>query len=224
MDPAIEEAIKLETGDSPPYTQDLLSSVGYLEVVHARDIEALRDCPNVEVLSLIGCDPVDLRVLSGLERLSSLVVQVSNLGSIAGVAQLPSLYKIELTASLVEDLAELQSCRGLRYVKLQGNPLTESSYREVISSLRAEGVRVAFPDEREWRINGLLREAGFLYGYYRAHDGYRLCRPGLRLTDHPEMNHPIVDPGRLEEIIATNPAALPELFRRMDLMPRTLGP
>ncbi|MFB6819710.1 hypothetical protein ACFCV8_34800 [Streptomyces sp. NPDC056347] len=224
MDPSVAQAINQETGQSEPFSLELLQSLTYLEVSYARTLEDLSVCQNLEILQLIGCDPVDISQLGILPELVTLVVQVSNLESLAGVENFPSLRRLMAGMNWIEDLSPLLSCPHLRRLDVRGNPLSDSSYRTLVPRIQESGTRVSVSAEPDWQMTLELRRRGFPYSFYKAHDGTRLCRPGLALTDRPDTSHPIVGREELADLLDRHPDEVPGLFERRDLMPTTFGP
>ncbi|MET9660872.1 leucine-rich repeat domain-containing protein [Streptomyces sp. NPDC006510] len=224
MDPSVAQAISQETGQQQPFSLELLQSVTYLHVSYARTLEDLSACQNLEILQIIGCDPVDLRQLGELPTLATIVAQFSNLENLAGVEHFPSLRRLTAGMNRIEDLSPLLSCPKLRRLDVRGNPLSENSYRILAPQLQEKGVRVSVSGELDWKMTLELQRRGLPYCFYKAHDGTRLCRPGLALTDMPDLSHPIVAREELANLLDQNPDEVPKLFDRMDLMPTTLGP
>ncbi len=224
MDSSIAQAISQETGQQQPFSIELLQSVTYLHVSYARTLEDLSVCQSLEILQIIGCDPVDLSQLGELPMLATIVVQFSNLENLAGVEHFPSLRRLTAGMNRIEDLSPLLACPRLRRLDVRGNPLSENSYRILAPQVQEKGVRISVSDELDWKMTLELQRHGLPYCFYKAHDGTRLCRPGLALTDMPDLSHPIVAREELANLLDQNPDEVPKLFDRMDLMPTTLGP
>ncbi|MFD8847814.1 hypothetical protein [Streptomyces sp. NPDC059604] len=225
MDPSIAQAIKNETGQSQPFSLETLESVTYLHVFYARDLFSLSSLPRLEILQLTGCDPVDLSQLGELPKLFTLVVNFSNLKNLAkAVDSFPSLRRFDAGMNRVEDLSPLLLCPKLRHLDVRGNPLSESSYRTIVPQLQRKGIRVSASDAPDWQMTIELHRRGFPYCFYRAHDGTRICRPGLGLTELPDLSHPIVLREDLAKLLEQSPDKVPGLFDRKDLMPTTFGP
>ncbi|MFF8617196.1 hypothetical protein [Streptomyces sp. NPDC015350] len=224
MDPSVAHAISQETGQPQPFSLELLQSVTYLHVSYARTLEDLSACRNLEILQIIGCDPVDVGQLGNLPELATIVVQLSNLESLVGIENFPSLSRLTAGMNQIRDLTPLLSCSELRRLDIQGNPLSEFSYRTIVSQLQEKGIRVSVSDEADWKMTIELQRHGFPYCFYKAHDGTRLCRPGLALTDLPDLSHPIVPREELANLLDQSPEEVPKLFDRKDLMPTTFGP
>ena len=224
MDSSVARAISNETGQSQPFSSETLQSITYLRVSYARTLEDLTHCHNLEVLQVIGCDPVDLNHLSNLPNLTSLVVKFSSLSDLTGVENIPSLLRFVAGMNRIEDLSPLLRCPELARLDIRGNPLSVDSYRTLVAQLQDKDIRVTVSDESVWQMNLELQRHGFPFSFYKAHDGTRLCRPGLALTDLPDRSHPIVALDDLSLLLARNPGEVPNLFDRKDLMPTTFGP
>ncbi|MFB6716608.1 hypothetical protein ACFCZY_36185 [Streptomyces sp. NPDC056237] len=210
---------------SPPFLSEVLNSVTYLHVSYARSLHDLSKFPGLEILQLVGCDPVDLGQLGELPALCSLVVKFSNLTDLAGVGEkFPQLRRFEAGMNRIEDLSPLLECAKLRRLDVRGNPLSEGSYREIAPELLNRGVRVSLSEEADWKMHLELQRHGLPFGFYSAHDGSRLCRTGLAETDRPDLSHPIVSRDVLAGVLARDPGEVQKLFSRADLMPTTLGP
>ncbi|WP_145503809.1 leucine-rich repeat domain-containing protein [Streptomyces sp. CFMR 7] len=224
MDLAIEQAVSRETGQQPPFPDESLRSVTYLHVHYARTLEDLSRFRDLEIVQLVGCDPVDLGRLTHLAELSTIVVEFGSLKDLAGVQNFPSLRRFSAGMNMIEDLTPLLECPKLRRLDVRGNPLSEHSYRTLAPQLEKKGIHVSLSGESEWRMTLDLRRHGFPYSFYKAHDGTRICRPGLALTGMPDKSHPIVDREELEELLRHQPENIPKLFERDDRIPTTFGP
>jgi Leucine-rich repeat (LRR) protein len=224
MDPAVAEAITRETGLSHPLPAETLEEINYLHVSYSRSLVSLSELRGLEILQLIGCDPVDLTQLGTLPEIVTIVAKFSNLESLSGIEKFPSLTRLTIEMNQIRDLDPLLQCPKLRHLAVQGNPLSETSYREIVPQLQEKGIRVSFSDEPDWRMTIELQRRGFPYCFYKAHDGTRICRPGLALTDLPDLSHPIVSRKELTKLLGQSPEEVPGLFERKDLMPTTFGP
>ncbi|MER6606312.1 hypothetical protein ABT282_10460 [Streptomyces sp. NPDC000927] len=224
MDSSVAQAISNETGQQQPFSPEVLQSITYLHISYAHTLDDLAFCHNLEVLQIMGCDPVDLNQLNGLSKLASLVIKCSALKDLSGVENLPSLLRFVAGMNRIEDLSPLLQCPELARLDIQGNPLSEHSYRTLAPQLQSKGIRVTVSDEPVWQMNLELQRHGFPFSFYKAHDGTRLCRPGLALTDLPDRSHPIVALEDLSALLSRDPEEVPKLFDRLDLMPTTFGP
>lgn len=212
IDPAVEKAITKRVGRSLPWTDTELDTVTNLHISHARDLSGLLRCPNLRILLLIGCDPVKLESLTALSSIVSLTVEDSTLRSLNGVTEFP-LYTLDLSFNFLSDLTPALRVEPLKRINVTGNPISPDSYHSVIPELRSRGIDVTASGETEWELTNLLHEAGLPYSYYRDDQGgYRLSRPGLALTDRPEVNHPVIAPEHLRDLLAHHPAEIPGLF------------
>ncbi|SEQ94256.1 hypothetical protein [Actinokineospora terrae] len=217
LDPAVAAAVEDAVGHALPARDDEWAGIGRLALSNARDLTGLRRCDGLELLVLLGCDPVDLTEVAELARLRSLVVRDSGLVSLAGLHALP-LVRAELARNLVVDLGPLLDVTTLLGVSVEGNPLSDDSYERVIPALRARGVRVECSQPREWRLTRRLQDAGLPYCCYRDDSGLRLNSPGLRHTDQPEFGHPVVTEDELTSALASDPEQVHALFARRDDM------
>jgi hypothetical protein len=224
MDKALEKAISFEIGHDLPAEASEYATVDYLGIEHARDFSGIGICGAVRIVNAVGCENVRMAEFLELKQLESLMVRLSDLRDLVGGERLSRLMNLEVKNNRIEDLRPLIHCRRLQSLDVTGNPLSSVSYEEVIPALAERGVRVTFSDETEWKLTLRLHEAGLRFSFYRAHDGYRLCRPGLEYTQRPEARHPLVEPQELERAIETGPTAVEALFDDEGRMPKTLAP
>ncbi|WP_424862905.1 hypothetical protein [Streptomyces sp. MMS24-I29] len=229
MDEHVALAISNETKCQPPFSSGVLDSVKYLHVSYARSLEGLQSCPNLEILQLIGCEIDSLDPIRNLGALFTLNVRLSSLADLTGVVRLPELTRINAELNRIEDLEPLLSLPGesLSYLKVNGNPLSDDSYRRVVPELKKRVRRVFVSDEAHWLVGLELRRRGLPYAVYKAHDGTRLCRPGLEptgLPNLPDQSHPIVSLEEIQDLLKSDTAAITELFSCASRMPTTFGP
>ncbi|MFH9198945.1 hypothetical protein ACH4KO_16955 [Streptomyces anulatus] len=216
IDPRIAKAVTKRVGHAAPWTDSELEGVTNLHISHARDISGLLRCPKLRILLLIGCDPVEMGSLTSLSSMVSLTVEDSGLHSLEGVQELP-LFTLEISFNFLTNLAPAARVKPLKRINVTGNPLSPDSFYQVIPELRSRGIDVTSSGEEEWRITRMLHEAGLPYCYYRDDQGkFRISRPGLALTDRPEVNHPVIAPERLMELVTDQPSEVSELFERPD--------
>lgn len=219
LDPAIEQAIVDKVGHAPPTTAAERESITALSILHARDLSELAQYQALRTLLLIGCDPVSLTSLAGLDSLVVMQVQWSALTDLVGVADLPSLLRIAAPANLIEDLTPLLDGPKLSELDVVGNPLSDESYREILPELERRGWRISSSDEREWQLIRRMHAAGYPFSLYYTIDlGLRLARPGLAFSPAPEDNHPFVSLDELEALFDEDPDQLPTLFERPELL------
>ncbi|MGW2652136.1 hypothetical protein ACWC1D_00515 [Streptomyces sp. NPDC001478] len=213
LDPAVRTAIEGKVGagfeDAPARVQGL----DVLTVNHARGLEGISACRNLRILVLAGCELTGLDELSQLSSLSLVSIADSVVGSLETIGGL-DVHTVHIARSRVPDLSSLLRCSGLVEVKLAGTDLPDSTYDTVIPELRKSGCYVTHPDELERELTALLRRAGMLVTCYRRGTDYRLCQPGLSLTDRPEVNHPVISPEDLRAMLSTQPNRVATLFER----------
>lgn len=212
IDPAVEKALAKRVGHPLPWSDTELGKVTNLHVSHARDLSGLLRCPHLRILLLIGCDPVELEPLTALSSIVSLTIEDSGLRTLDGVTKFP-LYTLDLGFNLLSDITPALEVRPLKRIDVTGNPLSPDSFHSIIPELRSRGVDVTASAEKEWRITHLLHEEGLPYSYYRDDQGkYRISRPGLAHTHCPEVNHPVIAPQDLRNLLSHDPADVPRLF------------
>ncbi|MFE4372656.1 hypothetical protein ACFRMN_31365 [Streptomyces sp. NPDC056835] len=216
VDRAIEEAISRQLGGDGNWSTEQLESLTVLHVSHARELEGLLLCPNLEGLILVGCELTSLRALPLLESLVSLTVEDSSLVDLSGIESF-ELYTLRVARNFIRELAPLLNQARLKRADLRGNPLSEQAYTVAIPKLLSRGVDITSSAAREWHLTRRLHDSGLPFSFYRATDGYRLSRPGLSLTERPEADHPIVEPDELERLLANSLGAVEDLFDRGDL-------
>ncbi|MFD9869088.1 hypothetical protein ACFXI8_26570 [Streptomyces niveus] len=225
IDQAIEKAIskKLgqEFGNIKCWTPSELASIQALSVRHARDLQGLSVCPNLEVLVLVGCGITSIEELPQLDSLVSLSVVDSALRTLSGVKRW-DLYSLRVNRNLIEDLEPLLELPNLKRTDVTGNPISQISTKEVIPKLTSRGIEVISPPERERSITLRLHAAGLPFSYYHTPAGFRLSRPGLDLSETPESGHPFVDLEEIEDLMSGPLESVREsmhgLFQREDLM------
>lgn len=212
-DSAVHAAIegKLGTGfeDSPGRLQEL----DVLTVNHARSLKGISACQNLKILVLAGCELASLEELSSMASLRLVSLADSALGSLDAISEL-DVHTVHIERSGVTDVSPLLRCPGLVEVKLAGSDLPDNAYDEVIPELQKSGCYVTFPDEVERELTSLLRRSGMSVNCYKRGAEYRLCRPGLTLTDRPEVNHPVISTEEIRAMLSTEPARIATLFER----------
>ncbi|MFJ6016681.1 hypothetical protein [Streptomyces sp. NPDC092952] len=210
--PALEKALRLTAlnkrlkGDSSETVRDLF-------VRYSDSLVGLRNFPDIEVLILAGCDPVSFDEFSNLSLLASLRVHDSGLSGITGVENFSDLDFLSIQRNTVQDLRPLLGNRIAR-IEIEGNPLSEHSYYEVIPKLVEQGSEVSYSGEREWRITLRMQSAGIPLVCYSSEDLYYLCCPGFSMTKTPDYDHPEVRVGEVEEILDRDPRDLIRLFEK----------
>lgn len=204
LDPAVSKSIARATGHEPPFSKKEFEGIQDLHIRNSRNLGGLSQCSSLEILLLVACDPVDTDQVSHLRSLRSLTVRDSGMGSVSGLAAL-SLLSFYAPRNFIRDIAPLMSISRLRNLDLTGNPLSEESYRHLVPQLIERGCRVIFSDEFEWELTRHLHAEGVSVSCYKSPQGYRLCRPGLRLTDSPEYAHPVIEKSDAESLLSGNP-------------------
>ncbi|MFE3141448.1 hypothetical protein [Streptomyces scopuliridis] len=223
-DPAISRAISANVGHPPPFSVDETQSVSSLTVRHAKSCGGLEDLCGLRILLLVGCGFPDLPPIGSLADLRNFTISESALRNLEGVGEAESLRSLELPRNFIEDLTPLLECRQLDSVNVSGNPLSEKSVQEVIPELTGKGVRVIFPTLKERELMSRMRDAGLPFSYYQMSGSFRLCRPGLDLTDMPEADHIKIAPDEVERLLGDDLEALENIFDRKDLIPTLLDP
>ncbi|MFE2936596.1 hypothetical protein [Streptomyces sp. NPDC059278] len=221
LDPQLSESLSDALGHHSPVTFNDLAPVTELAIKYCRDIAPLRKAQNLKIAILIGCDPVSTSVFSGLGRLNSLTIQDSGLRTVHGLTN-PALQKLTLARGFIEDLATLTDLQQPCVIDVTGNPLSRSSYEEVIPELRRRGHRVKASGEIPWRVSHRLHSEGIPISRYRGTEGYRLCRPGLSSTEYPDYSHPLISADQARELLTGDPRRAHSYFERDDLLPRLL--
>ncbi|MGW6605318.1 hypothetical protein [Streptomyces sp. NPDC055036] len=176
VDRAIEEAISRELGGKGNWSTEQLKSLTGLYVSHARELEGLRLCPNLERLILVGCELTTLNDLSPLESLVTLTVEDSSLVDLSGIESL-KLYTLRVARNSVRELAPLLDQERLVRADVTGNPLSQEAYRVVLPELLSRGVAITSSAMCEWDLTCRLHDSGLPFSFYRATDGYRSADP-----------------------------------------------
>ncbi|MGY3056214.1 hypothetical protein ACVWZD_000458 [Streptomyces sp. TE3672] len=221
LDPQLSEALSDALGRRPPFTPGDLASVTELAIKYCSDIAPLRTAQDLKIAILIGCDPVSTSVFGELGRLNSLTIQDSGLRTVNGLTN-PALQKLALARCFIKDLAPMVDLKQPCVIDVTGNPLSRSSYEEVIPELRRRGHRVKASGEMPWRVSHRLHSEGVPISCYRGAEGYRLCRPGLSSTGYPDYSHPLISADQARELLTGDPRAAHSYFEHDDLLPRLL--
>ncbi|MEW2065925.1 hypothetical protein [Streptomyces sp. NPDC007346] len=218
LDPALRKSLERAVGHDEPFTDEECKNVTDLHVRHARSLYGLRKFGGLEVLTLVACDPVDLSQAAGLKMLSSLNVRDSGLRSVADIPGLP-LISCYAPRNFITDITPLMGASRLSNLDLTGNPLSEHSYRELVPRLAEEGCRVLVSDELEWKLTHHLHKQGVPVSCYRKREDYRLCRPGLEITDSPEYAHPVIQRSDVTSLLSGDPHRVHIYFEDEGLVP-----
>ncbi|MDT0319360.1 hypothetical protein [Streptomyces millisiae] len=215
-DPAFVKAIAHEVGHQGPFSRSDLANIDELYIRNARSLAGIERCSSVEILIIVGCDPVRIRDLVSLSSLRSLTIRDSGISDLQGIAEL-ALRSFTAPRNFIGDVSDLLSCGRLQSVDLTGNPLSEDSYFEVIPTLRRKLRQVQYSEELEWRVTVHLHQHGVPVSCYASDRGYRLCRPGLRLTGSPEFAHPVITEEGVRELLR-DPESAYRYFDRDDFL------
>jgi len=210
-DPAVQEAIEGKLGTGFEGTPERLLGLDVLTVHHARSLDGLSACRNLAILVLDGCELANLDELSRLPSLGLVSASDSAVGDIGAISEL-NVHTVHIKRSGPTDIDPLLRCSGLVEARLDGTALPDDAYDRVIPELKGMRCRVSFPDDTERALTSLLRQAGLAMNCYKRGDAYHLCRPGLSLTDRPEVNHPAVSPEDLRAILTSDPGKVATLF------------
>lgn len=167
------------------------------------------------MLHLLGCDAVDIKAISRLTSLDSLVINDSGLTSLDGMDDLP-LIQFNINRNLVTDLTPLLGLRNVQNLDTIGNPLTVESYEEVLPELRGRGMYITASERSEWELTLRMQAAGLPFICYHNHDALRLASPGFRLTERPNFGHSAVTEDELREALDEDPQRVYQLFERKD--------
>ncbi|GAB2889025.1 leucine-rich repeat domain-containing protein [Streptomyces mayteni] len=211
VDPEFDRSITRAIGHGFPVTSAECESVTELVMQRVRDLGPIADFRSLEQLILVGCDPVSVRQIESLTKLRMLSIEDSALRDLSGVASLPIL-NFSMPRDFVADIEPLLHVPTLLQVDVTGNPLSDVSYREVIPKLVENGCRVRFSQELEWRVTVHLQTAGVGVACYGSARGYRLCRPGLGLTDAPQYGHPVITKKDAEGLLEGDPEGALRFF------------
>ncbi|MEV1008860.1 hypothetical protein [Streptomyces sp. NPDC049881] len=223
-DARILHAVGKELSSSPPFEAAEVRGITYLKVRHARTYEGVSECSGLQILLLVGSGSHELPLLEPLDRLTRLVISDSALRTVKGVGDCPSIRDLEIARNFLQDLSPLLACPHLRRVDVTGNPLSRASYEEVIPELTRRGVKVSAPTLQERDLMLRMQAIGLPFAYYQLGGSYRLCRPGLELTDMPEADHIKMSPQDVQDLLDHDPDSLRSIFRRTDLIPTLDSP
>ncbi|HEU4557928.1 MAG TPA: hypothetical protein VFS20_08770 [Longimicrobium sp.] len=216
-DPELAKAVARKVGHPAPFEAEELEKVTTVTATNVRDPGGLAHLAGLKYLTLIGCEFPALEPLRGHAKLVNVEVEYSSLSDLSALASCPALTGAKLTCNSVEDASPLLEVKGLAELDLVGNPLDEKSWREVRPKLqeRVEGAR--FSGDTAWELTRQLREKGLRACYYQDGETYRLCAPGLELTEAPEAGHPAITPDQLRRELEKTDLTLEQLFAAYDV-------
>lgn len=215
FDPAVAKALESAVGHGPPLKDAEWRKIKELTIHHARDLTGIERCAGLTFLLVLGCDAVDIKTISRLTSLESLVINDSGLTSLDGMGDL-SLIQFDISRNLVTDLTPLLDLRNVKNLDTIGNPLTVESYDEVLPELRSRGMYITASERTEWELTLRMQEAGLPFICYREHDVLRLASPGFHLTKLPDYGHSAVTEGELRKALDEDPQRVYQLFERKD--------
>lgn len=190
---------------------DKSETIKDLYVSYSTSLAGLQNFPDLEVLILAGCDPVSPEIFPNLNHLVSLRIHDSGLCEIKGIKNFPALHLLSIQRNMVQDLKPLLES-NISSLEVEGNPLSEQSYYEVLPELVERGCKVSCSQEREWRITLRMQAAGIPLVCYASDGRYHLCSPGLGVTKVPDYDHPEVEIDELEGTLNRNPSELLSIF------------
>ncbi|MFC5150361.1 hypothetical protein [Streptomyces amakusaensis] len=211
IDPAVDQAIRRAVGHGLPVTEEERESVDSLNLRNAKEITDLGLFTSLQRLIITGSDPVSVGHFSMIEGLRTLTLEDSGFSDLSGIESL-SLLSLAIPRNWVTDISPVLNMSTLLQIDVTGNPLSEHSWRHVIPAMRDSGCRVKASGELEWRLTVHLHSAGVRISCYKNSEDYRLCRPGLGLTDLPQYAHPIVSLEDVRELLAGDPSAAHRYF------------
>lgn len=113
------------------------------------DLTPLSNLQNLNFLYLGGNRVEDISPLAGLYRIYHLNMEDNRIRDISTLENLTDIGFLHLNFNQIEDISPLVRNLGLNLgdeVKLQGNPLSRSSYEKGIPELLNRGVRVDLPE------------------------------------------------------------------------------
>lgn len=215
FDPAVAGALESAAGHDLSLGDSEWRKIQELVIQHARDVTGIERCVRLTMLHLLGCDAVDITVISRLTYLDSLVINDSGLMSLDGMGDLP-LIQFNIDRNLVTDLTPLLDLRNVQNLDTIGNPLTAESYEEVLPELRSRGMYITASKRSEWELTIRMQGAGLPFICYRKHGVLRLASPGFRLTERPNLGHSVVTEDELREALDEDPQRIYQLFDRKD--------
>ncbi|MET7874863.1 hypothetical protein [Streptomyces cyaneofuscatus] len=214
MDPSVQESIRKKLGHEAPFEPVELGGITSININAAHTLAGLESLHSLRILIMNGCNVPSIgQALQNLPTLVAVISHNSALQDISGLSEL-RLDRMDLQRNRIEDLTPLLEQAGLMEVNVTGNPLNRHSYRSVVPELTERGCRVIHSGETEWELGLRMNKKGIPFSYYESQEGYRLCRPGLRFTSVPELNHPIISPEDLDTLLTKNPATIASLFEK----------
>jgi hypothetical protein len=216
-DPGVLEGLSRAVGHGPPFSGADKSRVDMLHIANAKDFRELEGCSSLATLIVIGSDPVSLADFDELP-LRFLTIMDSALDGVSEIERF-GLLGLDVPRNRIRDIAPLGTGPNPKFIDVTGNPLSEQSYREVIPHLVSQGRRVRFSAELEWKVTARLHDAGIPVCCYVDNLGYRLCRPGLQLTELPQFAHPLVTEDDVRRLLDDDPRTVLDYFDRDDLIP-----
>lgn len=221
-DAGVAEAVADAVGHGPPFGAAELAAIEALHVLRARDIGVLAACTRLRRLILDQSEVTSLAALSGLPALARINASYNALRDIAAVRDLPEITTVRVNANLIEDIEPLLGL-DLQEVAVIGNPLSERSFREVLPLLRTTSTRlyrvpprVIASDEEQWGLTRELQARGFDAVFVHSEQTPRtfVLRPGLRHGNDPEGHAVPITAAQLRDELARPDLRYDDLLAR----------
>lgn len=166
-DKAFDNACLTTFGGAGSFSAEDRTGLEALRLESAEDIGELKLFENLRHLTLIGCRLNDQSSLSQLQQLRTLTIRCSSLESAAFISELSNLESVEISFTNLTDCEPLLRARNIQKITLFGNPLDETSYNLLQSTLieQARGERsrpqiLTFSDYHNWTRLTKIRAHG----------------------------------------------------------------
>jgi hypothetical protein len=211
-DEACLAALATALGHAPPFSDQELLTVSSLTITHARDVEPLAGCKNLEHLRLVACELENLHPLDEIESVTQLEIHATRLKSISGLTA-GNLERIEILFSSFEDSGAFYGSQHEWRGTLIGNPLNELGRGSVEEMLQNGVAFVKLDAEEDWEeCCQLWARLGACWGELA---GYGLIvRPGIPTLTENTFDAIHVPPGVATRALADPEMTIAKLFAK----------
>ena len=169
-DQAIESQLRRSIGHGSPFLEDELASVcGTFRVHFCRRLEeGLRYLKNVTYFRLNYGNFTDVSGLQKIPDWPDIQIARTNLDNLHWLKGHSGLEMLIADFGFIEDISPLLDLPNLKLVQLQGNPLSEESYYEVLPELEERVNVVDYSEEPIWKLQRRMWEAGHRASYHKS--------------------------------------------------------
>ncbi len=167
-DPVIGSKVQRYIGHGSPFSKKELSSItGSFHVDLVEKLEVgLHYLDNVTWLWLERACFDELSGLYELPDWARIKLTKTNLSDLDWVRSHENLESLDLNYGFIEDISPLLELPNLKGVGLEGNPLSEESYYEVLPKLEERVNTLDYSEEDVWKLQRRMWEAGHRASYH----------------------------------------------------------